>query len=234
MSNYDDKQRTVVNITEQASQAERILIVTAVAVERDAVLRGLGNDSRFDVIAAGAGVAAAAAATAAALARSPYRLAVSAGIAGGFADQTTVGALVVSSEIIAADLGAETPEGFRSLDELKLGSASAKVAPHLPAKLAAALKQAGLAADAGPVLTVSTVTGTASTAVELARRVPGAAAEAMEGYGVATAAAFSDVPAMELRAISNMVGPRNRDAWRIPDALKALEAASAVLKEVIA
>ncbi|MEC0122600.1 futalosine hydrolase, partial [Paenibacillus apiarius] len=64
-------------------------------------------------------------------------------------------------------------------------------------------------------------------------RVPGAAAEAMEGYGVAVAAQACGVPVLELRSVSNAVGPRNRDAWRIPEALKALEAASAVLMEVL-
>ncbi|MFC4812241.1 hypothetical protein ACFPB1_23485, partial [Paenibacillus sp. GCM10023250] len=46
----------------------RVLIVTAVDAEREAVLRGLGSDRRFDVVAAGVGPAAAAAGTAFALA----------------------------------------------------------------------------------------------------------------------------------------------------------------------
>ncbi|MEC0067451.1 futalosine hydrolase, partial [Paenibacillus thiaminolyticus] len=67
----------------------------------------------------------------------------------------------------------------------------------------------------------------------LAQRVPGAAAEAMEGYGVAVAARQFGLPAFEIRSISNAVGPRNRAAWRIPEALKALEAACSVLPEVL-
>ncbi|MEC0168943.1 futalosine hydrolase, partial [Paenibacillus graminis] len=35
------------------AESSRVLIVTAVAAERDAVLRGLNGSSRFDVIAAG-------------------------------------------------------------------------------------------------------------------------------------------------------------------------------------
>lgn len=40
---------------------KRILVMTAVPVERDAVLRGLHNDPRFDVLEAGVGPVAAAA-----------------------------------------------------------------------------------------------------------------------------------------------------------------------------
>ncbi|NUP35711.1 MAG: futalosine hydrolase, partial [Streptomyces sp.] len=77
----------------------------------------------------------------------------------------------------------------------------------------------------GAVLTVSTVTGSAERATELRRRHPGAAAEAMEGFGVAEAAAAHGVPVLELRAISNAVGPRDRAAWRIGEALDALAGA---------
>jgi futalosine hydrolase len=75
------------------------------------------------------------------------------------------------------------------------------------------------------VLTVSTVTGTAERAAELAARYPGAAAEAMEGFGVAEAARLHGVPVLEVRAVSNAVGPRDRAAWRVPQALTALSEA---------
>jgi futalosine hydrolase len=211
----------------------RILIITAVAAERDAVLRGLRGSVRFDVRAAGVGPAAAAAGTAAALAAASYGLVISAGIAGGFTGQADVGTLVVASEIIAADLGAQTPEGFCSLDELGFGSARVPVDAGLANRVADALRAAGLPVHAGPILTVSTVTGTAATAAELAGRVSGASAEGMEGYGVAIAARQAGVPVLEIRAISNPVGPRDKALWQIPNALAALEAASAVLLEVL-
>ncbi|WP_019422278.1 futalosine hydrolase [Paenibacillus sp. OSY-SE] len=221
------------NILKDSTSTIRVLIMTSVPAERDAVLRGLNGDARFDVVIGGVGTAAAAVSTARALATAEYGLVVCAGIAGGFAGQADIGSLVLASEIVAADLGAETPEGFCSVDELGFGSARVPVDAGLTARLAEALRAAGLPVAAGPVLTLATVTGTAETAAELAARVPGAAAEAMEGYGVAVAAQACGVPVLELRSISNAVGPRNRDAWRIPEALKALEAASAVLMEVL-
>ncbi|MGZ4164722.1 MAG: futalosine hydrolase, partial [Tumebacillaceae bacterium] len=140
---------------------------------------------------------------------------------------------VVASEIIAADLGVETPEGFQSLDEMGFGSTRVAVDSALASRVTEALQAAGLPVAMGPVLTLSTVTGTAETATELVARVPEATAEAMEGYGVALAAQEFGIPVLEIRAISNAVGPRDRAAWRIKDALEALQAAGAVLMEVL-
>ncbi|MBT2387374.1 futalosine hydrolase [Streptomyces sp. ISL-11] len=230
----------------------RVLVVTAVAAERDAVVRGVsgaaGTDAPeiplpgfalvrpapaapgsfplvVDVLAAGVGPAAAAsgaatALTAAALSGSPYDLVVSAGIGGGFVGAVRgapVGSLVVSDTIVAADLGAETPDGFVPVTGLGFGT----VTHRPPRSLVRAVAEA-TGAERGDVLTVSTVTGSARRAADLAARHPRALAEAMEGFGVAEAAAAHGVPALELRAVSNPVGPRDRAAWRIGDALGAL------------
>ena len=77
-------------------------------------------------------------------------------------------------------------------------------------------------AHLGTVLTVATVTGTAGTAAALRARFPDAVAEGMEGAGIAAAATARGVAFAELRAVSNVVGPRDRDAWQIPLALQTL------------
>jgi futalosine hydrolase len=220
----------------------RVLVVTAVAPEAAAVLRGAGAAlphsgevaqtlpggyaltalGPVDVVVAGVGPAAAAAATATALAIAPsaYGLVVSSGIAGGFAPAAPIGSAVVAEAIVAADLGAETPEGFADVTELGFGRVRHACAFVDP--VVRGLRDAGLPAACGPVLTVSTVTGSAERAAELLRRHPGAVAEAMEGFGVAEAAAGHGVPVLELRTVSNAVGPRDRAAWRIGEALDAL------------
>ncbi|WP_028608454.1 futalosine hydrolase [Paenibacillus harenae] len=213
----------------------RVLIVTAVDAEKEAVLRGLQGTGGIDVIAAGVGPASAAAETAAMLAQHGpgYGLVISAGIGGGFAGRADIGSIVVSDAIHAADLGAETQDGFLSVDELGFGTARAAVSEDWSSALYAAIQAAGMPVCLGPVLTVSTATGSAGTAAALAKRIPGAAAEGMEGYGVAVAASKRGIPAVELRAISNAVGPRDRAAWRIGDALSALETACQALREVL-
>ncbi|WP_438493271.1 futalosine hydrolase [Streptomyces asiaticus] len=296
----------------------RVLIVTAVPAERDAVVRGVGATApelaelpvpggmlhrlspappsgpplTVDVLAAGVGPAAAAAGTAAALtvaavARTPYDLAVSAGIGGGFSTTRPavtapavtapgaagpeaagsrgaapeaagpeaagprgaapeaagsrgaapeaaapatahLGSVVVADAIVAADLGAETPDGFAAVTDLGFGTVE-----HLPpAPLVAAVAEATDAVR-GTVLTVSTVTGSAERAAELLRRHPRAVAEAMEGFGVAEAAAAQAVPALEVRTVSNTVGPRDRAAWRIGEALEALTGAFATIAPLL-
>jgi futalosine hydrolase len=114
-----------------------------------------------------------------------------------------------------------------------LGTTRITVEAGLVKKVAAALSSAGLPVSTGAVLTVATVTGTAETVAEMLRRVPGAAVEAMEGYGVAVAAQDSGVPVLEMRAVSNLVGPRDKDTWQIKEALEVLERACAVLGEVL-
>ncbi|MEU3255786.1 futalosine hydrolase [Streptomyces sp. NPDC006997] len=204
--------------------APRVLVATAVPAERDAVARAFPGP----VIAAGVGPAAAAAATATALAGARHTLVVSAGIGGGFAPHAPVGSLVVADEITAADLGAETADGFLPVTDLGFGTVT-----HRPP--AALVREAAAATGArtGAVLTVSTVTGTAARAAALRARHPGALAEAMEGFGVAEAAALHGVAVLEIRAVSNPVGPRDRAAWRIGEALAALTEAFGKLTPVL-
>jgi len=205
----------------------RLLVAVAVAAERKAILAGLPSGHPVTVAVVGVGPAAAAAVTARLLALAeaggqPYDAVVSAGIAGGFTGRAGLGDLVLATRSVAADLGAVAPDGFQTLDELGFGSTVAAVDGPLTEALRSVLPAAG----AGAVLTVSTVTGTAESADELAARHPDALAEAMEGYGVGCAAALSAVPFAELRAVSNLVGPRDRSAWRVSDALAALTAAA--------
>ncbi|MEU6463568.1 futalosine hydrolase [Streptomyces sp. NPDC046976] len=179
----------------------------------------------IDLLAAGVGPARAAASTgaaltAAALAGTPYDLVVSAGIGGGFAPGAPLGSLVVADAITVADLGAETADGFLPVTELGFGT----VTHRPPESLVRAVTEA-TGARTGTVLTVSTVTGTAARAAALRARHPRALAEGMEGFGVAEAADTQGAPVLEVRAISNPVGPRDRAAWRIGDALAALTAA---------
>ncbi|NEB03763.1 futalosine hydrolase [Streptomyces sp. SID13726] len=207
----------------------RILVATAVPVERDAVARAFeGTAASVDVLAVGVGPARAAARTAAALAAASYGLVVSAGIAGGFLPHAPVGSLVVADEITAADLGAETADGFLPVTELGFGTVT-----HRPPEALVRDAVAATGGLAGAVLTVSTVTGTAARAALLRERHPSALAEAMEGFGVAEAAGAHGVPVLEVRAVSNPVGPRDRAAWRIGDALSALTAGFGKLVPVL-
>ncbi len=232
----------------------RLLVVTAVVAERDALLRGLPpgvscrlpahelgvecqvGDITVTVLAVGAGSPAAAAGTAFALAAARdagrrHDAVVSAGIAGGFAPSAVSGQIVLATEAIAADLGAQDGETFIPLSALGFGGVDRRQAdPGLRLTLASLLDAAGLPVLAGPVLTVGAVTGARQRADQLRERHPAALAEAMEGFGVATAAAMADTPFAEIRTISNPVGPRQRESWDIPAALAELAQVGAAIR----
>ncbi len=230
------------------------LVVTAVEAERDAVVADLGRprelrvggyagllidtpDGELHAFHVGVGPVAAASATAALLALGPsYDLVISAGIAGGFAGRVAVADLVLADEVIAADQGALTDDGFQSLRALELpGNGGYALAPD---SLRARLERGPYRVVVGAVLTLSCMTGTRQRAEELAARHPRAVAEAMEGYGVVEAVRRDllrrdDGPACaEVRAISNIIGPREKSTWDVPAAFKTLSSAFALLTQL--
>ena len=221
-----------------------LLVVTSVAEEAGAVLSGLSphptrpvkigpypatsadvGAGTVIVLAGGVGAVAAAAATATALALRPCAAVVNCGIGGAFPGQAPPCGIVVADQVVAADLGAQTEEGFEPLDTLGFGPVSLAADPLLAGICLDRLAAAGLPALRGIILTVSTITGRPARITELTSRWS-PVAEAMEGYGVLLAAATAGIPALELRTMSNVVGHRDVAAWDITGALHALSQAS--------
>jgi futalosine hydrolase len=227
-----------------------VLVVTAVEAERDAVVRDLGRptavrvgpcsgvavesgpDGELHAFHAGVGPTAAAAATAILLALGPaYDLVVSAGVAGGFRGRAAVGDLVLATEVIAADQGALTDDGFLTLRDLGLPGNGGYAIDT--AAVEARLRGGSYRLRLGAVLTLAGMTGTESRAIELGERYPAALAEAMEGYGVAQAQRrlsilrSPDAGFAEIRAISNVIGRRDRSTWDLPAAFDVLASAFA-------
>lgn len=231
-----------------------ILAVTAVGAERDAVADGIGSPQAVSfgpytssrrcetegrdvvVVAGGVGPAAAAAAAAYVCATQDVSLVLSMGVAGAFpiADLAE-GDIAIATSIVAADLGAMSPERFLDLTALGLdGGAAIDCRGDLVEQALERVTKAGLYAKAGPILTLSTATGTAERAAELMSQ-HGAVAEAMEGAGVGHVATVHGLPVLEVRAISNQVGDRNLDSWDMVTALTALgTAAGALLRDPFA
>jgi futalosine hydrolase len=85
--------------------------------------------------------------------------------------------------------------------------------------------------DAGPnaeglLLTTCAASADAAQAALRRERFPDAVAEDMEGFAVATACALAGVPLRIVRGISNEVGDRDPEHWRIPTALAAARRAA--------
>jgi futalosine hydrolase len=228
-----------------------ILVVSAVEAERDAVVRNLGPTSPVELggmeglsvetpagalhaFHAGVGPVAAAVTTATLLAVGPaYDLVVNAGIAGGFRGRAEIADVVLADRVIAADEGVVTDDGFLTLRDLGLpGNRGYKVADI---GMQARLEEGTFRLRVGDVLTLSCMTGTLARAEELAARHPHAVAEAMEGHGVLEAVQRSVARTgratlfAEIRAISNVIGRRDRTTWDVPSALDSLAEAIALL-----
>ena len=224
-----------------------ILIISAVDAERDAATRHLSPSGAIAVghqtgrsfttpagpvhaFSGGVGPVAAAITTATLLATEPsYDVVVNAGIAGGFKDRVAIGDIVLANLTTFADVGARTDDGFLTLRDMGMqqDSSLALGDQRLVDRISAARQLAS-----GEVLTLACMTGTGPHAEELARRYPRALAEAMEGFAViAATGGYDNVRFVaEVRAISNIIGRRDRSTWNIPLAFDALaEAMSALL-----
>lgn len=210
-----------------------VLIVTAVQAEKKAILQGLNEPYAEHVLVAGVGSLYAAIHTMEKMTRHQYDLLLNLGIGGGFSSRAKVGSVVIANEMIAADWGAESPEGFLEYEQLGFGCQRIKSDDGWREKVVHALHKKEVPFTVGPILTVSTTTGTKQSVEQLLHRFPQAAAEGMEGFGVAAVAKHMRVPFLEIRTISNIVGPRDRQSWRIKEALERLTELSSILQEVI-
>lgn len=80
--------------------------------------------------------------------------------------------------------------------------------------IAAALSKEKINVEKGPFVTVATVTATHNRATNFYRQFS-AVMEAMEGAGAAHLSIHYNIPFLEIRSASNMVGKRERDEWDI-------------------
>ena len=160
-----------------------------------------------DGLVCGVGPVEAAAATARALAQRDWGAVLHIGVAGGRGLES--GSIVIGSEAVYSDLSA----AISLVDRV-----------HADDRLVAAAQRA---VPGARVLAIGT-----SAAVGGADRE--ASVEAMEGFGVLRAAALAQVPALEVRAISNEIGDPDRSRWQIDEAIAALSSVVTALIAAIA
>jgi len=197
----------------------RLLVVSAIPAELPP------PGPALTLLAAGVGPVEAASAVAAALARCDYGAVVSIGIAGSFDGTLPPGGIAIVEEEVLAELGVEGEE------EMTLPAGVALVdRAYADPVLVEAARRALPEAVVGRGITVATVTGSDARAAQLRRRFD-PLVESMEGFAVLRAAQRAGVRAVEVRAISNQVGERDRAAWDVRGALRALHAACARLWE---
>ena len=153
----------------------------------------------------------------------PVDLLIQVGIAGSFDHQLPLGSVVYVNSDRMADLGAEAATGkFLDLKEIGLtypapcnASNGALRIPTLPYR---ALHDLPWVAG----LTVNQASGSDASIEALRLRFPTITVETMEGAAAAFAAVSSETDFVHLRGISNYVTARDRESWRIGEAVEAV------------
>jgi futalosine hydrolase len=160
----------------------------------------------------GAGMVATAYSLGKHLATNQYDLAINLGIAGSFDRNIVLGEVVEITEDHFSELGAEDDEAFLTIDQLGFGESVFKSGYELPASFG--IKKVS-------AITVNTVHGNQANIGKLAQRIS-PQLESMEGAAFFYACKHAGVPGLQIRAVSNYVEKRNRDAWQIGLAIKNL------------
>lgn len=147
---------------------------------------------------------------------------IGAGVAGAFSQALSLGDVVIVESEQIADFGAEDGENF--LDAFSMGLVKANRAPFAHRLMINPLQSplfpiAHLPRVAG--LTVMLGSGHEPTIAQRMARY-GASVESMEGAALHYVCLKEKIPFLQVRAISNYVTRRNREAWRIADAIAAL------------
>jgi futalosine hydrolase len=202
----------------QKNIAMRILIVAATLFEVESLKSKVENgdfgpsDLTFQFLITGAGMVATSFVLGEHLATNQYDLAINLGIAGSFDRGIALGDVVEITDDALTELGAEDDDEFITIDKLGFGESSFKSTYALPAHCN--LRKAS-------AITVNTVHGNDASIKKLSSRI-NAQIESMEGAAFFYCCREMGMPCLQIRAVSNYVEKRNRDAWQIGLAIKNL------------
>lgn len=200
--------------------ATDVLVCFSTEREGHLLRRRYGGSSTVALVRTGVGLVNAAHAVTRFVARDRPAAIVVCGVAGAYPNSGLRALDVVSAETECyGDLGATSPAGFLDMRALGFPVVDAEVPLYnvLPMQVFPVERRV-------PFVTMSSCTGTdeAATATEIRTR---GAVESMEGAAIAHVAHLEGIPAGEVRGISNMVGRRDRSAWRLAEASQAAQEA---------
>lgn len=177
------------------------------------------NDKRLTILHGGVGMVATTYALTKQLAKRKYDLVLQAGVGGSFNRNLKLGDVVCVQNEQIGDLGAEDKDKY--LSTFDIGLVDKDEYPFTDGKLLNNnnVEEVGLPVVSG--VTVNTVTGSQQSVAEMQERC-GADIESMEGAALHYVCLMEEVPFLQVRAISNYVEPRDRDAWEMSIAVTQL------------
>lgn len=214
----------------------KVLLVVATAMEVEPLLQHLHwcpdfsssissfqlGTNQLDLLITGIGMVPTAVNMTMALTAGKYDLALNAGICGAFHEKIGLGEVVHVAFDCFSELGTETPEGFLDLQQMKL-----------PGHHVFPFQDGWLANphyfDYSPLIdlkgvkgiTVNTVHGDAHSIGQVIQRLQ-PDIESMEGAAFMYSALMSGTRFLQIRSVSNYVGPRDTSLWNIPLAVNNL------------
>jgi len=134
-----------------------------------------------------------------------------------------IGSVVCAESECYGDLGADSPGGFLDMQALGFPVVPSVVQGAVPLYNVLPM-QIFPAARRARFITMNTCTGNDADARAIEART-GGGVESMEGAAIAHVAALAGIPVGEIRGISNLVGNRDRNAWRVQEAASAAQEA---------
>ena len=207
----------------------RILIVAATDAEVSPILQRMYStptedpcvdtythgSHEIDVLITGVGMVATAVWCSRALSQQTYDLALNLGVCGSFDEFIEPGTVVHVTSDRLAELGAEDGDQFLTLADLDLPGESEFVNLDPPSNP----EIDALPAVSG--ITVNTVHGNERSIAAITERfMP--QVESMEGAAFMSACVMHKVQFAQIRAVSNLVERRNRESWKMAEAIRNL------------
>jgi len=203
------------------------ILLSAATEEEIAPLRDIWfRKHKVEFLVTGVGMVATSFSLSRAFAEKPYQMALNTGLAGAFDRNLKLGEVVRVTEDIISELGAEDGDDFLTLKEM--GLKGTDILLNMDEVLLKEMNEFKKVRS----ITVNTVHGNEISIKNIHERLH-PHIETMEGAAFFYACGRNNIPAIQLRAISNYVEKRNKANWDVPLALKSLKRAVALLLEKI-
>jgi futalosine hydrolase len=219
-------------VMKPANHQKRILIVAATALEMAPMIRDLPDRvapqpgdivsrPEADILITGPGIASTVYHTTKVLQANQYALLINAGVAGSYNPELVPGTVCLVTRDRFADFGAESPQGFIGGEHFPYTNLTQKpysngwLEPLIP------LPNAGSDLSQATAITSDTLhTTTDSIRSIVGRWNPDL--ESMEGAAFFFVCMQSGIPCLQIRSVSNMVGPRDSTLWSLDLAILSL------------
>lgn len=153
-----------------------------------------------------------------------YALMIQVGIAGSFNEQLPLGTAVTIEKEIIAEMGVVENQGYKDIFQLNLAdpnqapySSGALINPHQEL-----MSTVGLSKIIG---VTNNLISTDKNVIDRYKTIYKASIESMEGAAFHYVGIMQSIPFIQIRGISNVVGERNKENWKIKEAMHAASVA---------